>query len=172
MNLRDSVQKLRRLPHDEALLWKRISLLEPADAALLEAVLIRGQAATTVARMIGRPERTVRARVHRLCRRIASRTFIDAFQALPLLPPDDAKLARLHFCGGVSRRQLARRLGRSPHSVRRRLEHLQAQIELIKRLRRASRGAAAAWRDDEEAGSGRRRRDEALFDTPPQGAIA
>jgi len=153
MRLRHHIRELRRLPKEDQLLDDRIALLEPADRVLLQAVLMRGQSSTAAGRMLGEPGRTVRGRVHRLCRRMASRQFMYTLQALPFLSPSQAALARLHFCAGLSLRRLARRFGLSLHTVRRRLDSIRAEIDVITRLRREGRGAADAWESPWKDGS-------------------
>ena len=120
-----------------------MQLLAPPERELLEAVLIRGQSASSLARIMGVRPRTVRDRVRRLTRRLSSRRFLDAARALEYLPPDDAELARLHFCEGTSQRELARRRGMTSHALRRRMDRISAEIATVRRMRRAA--AVAQW---------------------------
>lgn len=137
LSLRESICRHRELPDDQEILTGRIELLAPADRELLEAVLIRGQSATSLARIMGVRPRTLRDRVRRLSRRVASRRFLDAARAMSYLPDEDAELARLYYCQGLSQRALAERLGVTSHSLRRRLDRIAAEIATIRRMHRS-----------------------------------
>jgi len=128
------------LPKDVDILVARAELLQPRDRDLIEAVFVRGQTVVSVARMMGLSPRKVSNRVKRLAARLASRKFLDAARALPYLPCDEAALASLRFCAGLSERKLAEKFGVSPHIIRRRLDRIGAQIGMIRRMQRAGKG--------------------------------
>lgn len=136
LSLRENICRQRHLPCDEEILRARAELLAPEDRELIEAVLIHGQSASSLARIMGVHPRAVRTRIHRLSRRLTSRPFLDAARALEYLPAEDAHLARLHFCQGASQRELARRLGMTSHVLRRRLDRISAEIATIRRMHR------------------------------------
>jgi DNA-directed RNA polymerase specialized sigma24 family protein len=136
--LRESICRQRNLPRDEGVLRGRLELLSDEDRELLESVLLRGQSASSLARIMGVRPRGVRRRVHRLVRRVTARSFLDAARALDYLPAGDAELARLHFCQGLSQRELCRRLKVTSHALRRRLDHITAEIATIRRMHRAA----------------------------------
>jgi len=131
--LREHICRSIRLPRNDEVLMGRAELLLPEDRLLVEAVLVRSQPTKTVAWMTGMPPRTVRRRIHRLSKRLTSRRFLNAARSLPYLDPDNARLARLHFCAGMSHRDLARELGVSVHTIRRRLDRIGAQIAMFTR---------------------------------------
>ncbi len=140
MQLREVILATRRLPQNDQIIIARAKLLTQKDMALVEAVLIRGQSAASVARLTGLPVRRIRAKVGRLSKRICSREFVEVARALPYLSASDAALARLRFCARVSQRRLSLWLRIKPHLLRRRLDRIRAQIATIGRLRRATRG--------------------------------
>jgi len=142
LTLKESIMRSTDLPRDEQVLMGRATLLARRDRELLEAVLIKGQSAPTLAGMMGITPRAVRRRVNRLAERLTSRAFLDAVRALPDLPPEDAELVRLRYGYGLSYRQLMSRLGLSWHVVRRRLDRISAKIEAIRWVsRRRAAGA-------------------------------
>ena len=140
LSLRESIVSARRLPRDAAVLAGRAELLAPEDRELVQAIVVNGQTATSVAAIAGLSARTVINRVKKLAARMASRTFLDAARAMPYLDQADAGLAALKFCSGLSDRKIAERTGLSAHAVRRRLDKIGAQIAMINRIRRAGGG--------------------------------
>jgi len=137
MSLKESIAKARKLPKDTDLLIARAELLAPADRELMEAIMVRGQSAASVARMTGRSARSTANRAKRLAKRLSSKRFLDAARALPYLDGSDARLACLRFCAGMSVRKLAEQTSTSPHVIRRRLDRVGAQILMIRRMQRA-----------------------------------
>ena len=150
VSLRENVMATFRLPRNESLLRGRAQLLEPDDRIIIEAVVIEGRSAESVARLQGVPSRRVRTRVRRLTQRLTSRRFLDAARSLPYLSPDDAHLARLSFCHGLSQRDICRRLGISSHGLRRRLDRIAGQVQTLRRHRRAG----GQWPADAPASEG------------------
>ena len=134
LSLKESLAQNQELPRTDSILMGRARLLEPPDRDLVEAILIRGQPATLVARMMGRDPKAVRERVRRLTKHLASRRFLDAARALSYLEPADAELARLKFCAGLTIDQVAGRLGLSSAALRRQLGRLVPQIAVVRRL--------------------------------------
>ena len=145
LTLRENICSASRLPRDTDVLIARADLLASEDRELVAAVMVRGQTAVSVSRMMGVSPRKVTNRIKRLAARLTSRRFLDAARALPYLPPEDAKLASLRFCAGLSERKLAEKLGSSPHYVRRHLDRITAQIAMIRRIRRGQDKGRAAW---------------------------
>lgn len=116
---------------NDSILLGRAELLDQADHDLVEAVLIAGQPATLVGRMVGLSPEQVRCRVRRLTKRLVSKQFVEAARALRYLSPPDAELARLRYCAFMDLETLARRLDIKPHALRRRLARIRAQIDVI-----------------------------------------
>ena len=131
LTLRESICRARPLPRNDEILMGRAELLKPQDRYVVEAVLVRNQPIRAIACMMGVSRRSVRNRVNRLGKRLASRGFLDAARALPYLSDEDARLAQM-------------RLGMSSHVLRRRLDCISAQIAIIRRIRK-SRGALARF---------------------------
>lgn len=134
LRLRESICQSQKLPRESDVLIHRAELLAPEDRALVEAILVRGQTAESVSRLTGQSSRTICNRIRKIARRLASRKFIYAARALPYLSDEDAILARRHFCAGVSLRRLACEMDSSEYAIRRKLNQLAAQIDLIRRL--------------------------------------
>ena len=134
LSLRENVFRARRLPRNEQILMGRAELLAREDRDLIEAVLVRGQTAESLARLAGRSGTAKRERVGRLTRRLSSRRFLDAARALAYLSDEDAMLARLAFCQRKPQRDLCERTGLTRHLLRRRLDRIAAQIQTIRRM--------------------------------------
>ncbi|MCK4602699.1 MAG: hypothetical protein KAU28_09545 [Phycisphaerae bacterium] len=132
--LRENLCRAHRLPRNDDILMGRAQLLEAKERELVEAILIRGQTAASVGRMMGISQRVVRNRISRIGRRLTSRRFLDAARALAYLAPDDRELVRLRFCHGATQRELAERFLLSPHMLRRRLDGVIAQIKTVRRM--------------------------------------
>ncbi len=139
LSLRENICRVRRLPKDPQLLIGRAELLIPEDRELVEAIFLRSQTAASLARIMGSTPRKVSNRVRQLARRMSSRDFLNAARSLPYISKEDAKLARLRFCAGLSERKLARKTGQSLHVLRRKLVSIRAQITTLNQIRRASR---------------------------------
>ena len=137
-----------RLPWNDDVIQSRVELLAPADRALVEAVLIRGQSTRSLSRLMGVSTRGVRDKVNRLTRRMAGSKFIAAARSLPHLSPEDAELAKLRFCQGYRLRGLCEHLGLTEHAVRRRLDRVEAEVQAINRItRRNAQQVAQAYRE-------------------------
>ncbi len=134
LQLKENLYRSRQLPRNDAVIMGRAELLDPEDRDLLEAVLMRGQKVSCLARMLGVTPRSLRSRLHRIACRLTSKVFLNAGRALPYLPDDDRKIARMKFCEGVSVRQISSRLGVTEHALRRRMDRINAQIETILRI--------------------------------------
>ncbi len=134
LTLKESICRTRQFPSDDSILLGRAELLGEDERDLIEAVFVRSQSSGSLARMMGVTESTIHRRVHRLCRRMTSNTFLDAARALPYLSQQDAILAKMRYCQGLSQRQLCRRLGLSYHALRRRLDQVGTRIDTIRRL--------------------------------------
>jgi DNA-directed RNA polymerase specialized sigma24 family protein len=134
LSLRENICRNYRIPSDRAVLMGRADLLARDDRDLVEAVMVHGQTAAALARISGRDADGLRRRVNRLCRRLASRRFLEAARLLPYLPAEDAEIVKLHFCQRLGHRRIAQATGLSVHAVRRRIDHLTAQIQTIRQL--------------------------------------
>lgn len=134
MPLKESVLQARRLPRNDDLLMARAALLSRDDRELIEAVFIRGQTTRSLSRMMGVEMRPLRNHVRRLAKRLASRKFLSVARALPYLSAADAQLARLRFCQGRTLRQLREQFNVSEHTLRRWLDHVAAQVAVIRRM--------------------------------------
>lgn len=147
MPLRESVLEARRLPRNDDLLMARATLLSGDDRELIEAVFIRGQTTRSLSRMMGVEMRPLRNRVRRLAKRLASRKFLDVARSLPYLSCPDAQLARLRFCEGRKLRQLRGHFNVSDHTLRRWLDHVSAQVAVIRRMsKQTAEGAGEDYR--------------------------
>lgn len=139
LSLRENLAVAVDLPKTDAVLMGRAELLAPADRDLLEAVLVHSQPTALLGRMLNVTPMAIRKRVHRLCKRISSPRFLEVARALGYLGAEDAKIARLYFCQAVPQRKLARQLGMTQHALRRRLDHIRAEVATIHRLRKTGR---------------------------------
>ncbi|MCD4823971.1 MAG: hypothetical protein K8S55_05150 [Phycisphaerae bacterium] len=136
VQLRENIYRTRHIPRTDAVLMGRAELLAPVDRDLIETILIRGQSAASVGRLMKISPRNVRQRVHRLGRRMTSRKFLDAARALPYLAVEDAEIARLYYCQCIPQRELGQRVGLTNHAIRRRLDFITAEIATIRRIRK------------------------------------
>ena len=139
ISLRESICESRGLPRNDAILMGRAELLSGQDRDLVEAVLVHGQSTSAVGRMTGLSARVVRRRLHRICNRLTSRSFLDVARALPYLSEADAELAQARFCRGATHMELCREFGLTWHALRRRLDKISAQIQMIHQLSRLAR---------------------------------
>ena len=135
LSLREDICDANRLGANPEVLTRRTYLLAPGDCDLMEAVLLRGQSAAGLARATGACPRAVLRRVRTLARRMTSRTFMQAARAMQHMSEQDAYMARLHFCQGLSQRELCQRLNLTAHTVRRRLDLVAAQVRVLSTLR-------------------------------------
>jgi hypothetical protein len=134
ISLRENICTAGKLPRNEGILMTRAELLAQEDRDLIEAVILRGQSAESVGRMMNASPRAIRQRVHRLGRRLTSKRFMDVARAMPYLLPQDALLSKRYFCQGASYRRLSREFGMTDHALRKRLDRIAAQIQAIRRL--------------------------------------
>ncbi len=138
LSLKESICSATRLPRTDAVLKGRARLLATDDRRLIEAVFLNNQPVSMLADIMGISPRGLRSRIRRLCRHMTSRRFLDAARALPYLPPDDARVARMIFCQRLPRAQVADEVGLTVHKLRRRIDRISAQIVTIRRLRRSN----------------------------------
>src|ERR1017187_2907094 len=111
LSLLDGYAQTKEMPeHQRDLVWLS-AFLQPDERALVMAVLVDGQPIKLAARLMGQPYMTVRSRVLKLSRQLASRKCLAAARLVPYLSPADATLAKLHFCSGHSCRRIGRMLG-------------------------------------------------------------
>ena len=116
--------------HQRNLVWL-CSFLEPDERALVMAVLVDGQPIRLAAQLMGQPYMTVRSRVNKLQRQLASRKCLAAARLIPHLSPSDAAIARLHFCSGQSCRCIGKKLGITLHALRRRFDRIAVRIDTV-----------------------------------------
>ena len=160
LSLRESICTGRGLLTDPEIIAGRAELLCSRDRELVEATLVRGQSVASVARIMGVSQKTLGRKVRGLAFRLASCRFLSAAKALPYLSTDEAEIARLRYCQGVSARRLAREHGVSGYVMRRRLDAISAKISAICRMVRdsARRMPQAMEAADEDAWSSSMRR--------------
>ncbi len=139
--IKEHICRSRRLPRSDEVLRGRAEFLTQDERDLVEAVILKGQPVKTVARMVNQPARTVRRRLHKITRRLASTRFLGALRAMPYLEPEDAYLATRWYCQDASQARLAQESGLTIHVLRRRLDQIAAQIAILDRQRRARRRA-------------------------------
>ncbi len=123
----------RKPPVSVNVLQRRAQLLSPIDREIVIAVLVRGQSAAAVGRIVGTDRSTLRRRVLKISRRITSRKFITAARAMPYLEREDAKIARLRYCEGATVASIGRQIGQASYYIRRRLDKIAAQMEVVGR---------------------------------------
>lgn len=143
LSLKEGILCAGKLPRDDQVIMGRAELLSTEDRNLIEAVVLHGQTAESLARLMGVSGRTIRRRVERLMARLASREFLQAARVLPYLAEEDARLARLAFCQQRSQRWLARHLNVTSHCLRRRLDQLAARIETLHKVMNRQRRETA-----------------------------
>ena len=131
--LRESIAKARKLPKSADLMIARAELLAPRDRALVEAVMLNHQSAEEIGRIAGINPRTVRYRVHKLTRRLASQKFLDAARLLLYLNPREAEVVRRYYCQGQSLRMVASDMGMTLHQVRREIDRLHGEMAYHRR---------------------------------------
>jgi hypothetical protein len=143
LSLKEGICLAGRLPRNDDVVMGRAGLLKAEDRDVLDAVVLRGQPVSSVARLMGVSPRVVRNRVLALSRRMGSRQFLDAARALPYLDAEDAAIAHATFCQGVPQRELCVKMGMTGHALRRRLDQISARIATIRLLKADSSGRNA-----------------------------
>lgn len=131
LSLRESLLEARDLPADPHVLLDRIHMLSQQDAEMMEAILVRGASAASVARLMQVDERSIRKRVAALARRLGSPPILEVARAMPHLGIRDQKLAVLNCCQRVSIAEIARRSGKSQWAVRKALSRVRAKIDAV-----------------------------------------
>lgn len=129
---------LRKRPEPglvELILMRSESLL-PADRALLDAYYARGVGAEDLARINGSAPRTIRRRVRTLSERVLDDAFVYVMRGIDRFAGTRRQVAKEVFLHGRSRREAARIIGLSLHTVRR---HCNAIEELALAERSPSR---------------------------------
>jgi DNA-directed RNA polymerase specialized sigma24 family protein len=134
-SFRDGVFEHRNLPHDPRRLAERFKHLSPRDRLILEMVLIRGQAAADIARVMDIDAKLMRRHIVRLCRRVTSFRFRQVTRIMPRLKEAEAQVAQLHFCQDIPMRQIARDMGVPIHRVRCLANRVLAKIEAFSELK-------------------------------------
>ncbi|HAU36374.1 MAG TPA: hypothetical protein DCX07_01485 [Phycisphaerales bacterium] len=137
-SLRENIARTCCLPRNDALLLNRARMLPRDERELVVAFFVHGQSVKSLASLVGRPTGTVRSRLWRLARRLASQKFLDVMRALPYLSPEDAALARMRYGQNLPRRVLCSRLGIKRYALTRRLVNLNAQVQALRRVRNPS----------------------------------
>jgi DNA-directed RNA polymerase specialized sigma24 family protein len=139
ISLKESIAQKADTPDTEAVLMGRAQLLAREDRDLIQAVIVDGQPASRLARLMDISASQLRKRIHRLCHRLASREFLSAARSLRFLPEEERRLARQYFCEGLSQRDLAAVTGESLHTIRRRLDRVRAKIAALTSLQQHRR---------------------------------
>ncbi len=119
LSLRDSIARSRPRIREDAVIEARAGLLLPEDRDLLLAVWTYHQPTRMLAELVGLTPQAVRRRVRLLIKRVHSERFVGAARAMHFLDAQQAEMARLHFCNGLSLRQTARAMRIGYHSARR-----------------------------------------------------
>lgn len=139
ITLKESIAQKVDTPDSEAVLMGRAELLAREDRDILQAVIVDGQPASRLARLMDISASQLRKRVHRLCRRLASPEFLTVARSLRFLPHNERLLARQYFCEGLSQRDLAAATGESLHTIRRRLDRVRAKIAALTSIQQGHR---------------------------------
>ncbi len=134
------------LPTDAAFLG-RSQLLDDQDRMLVEAILLRKQSAEAVSRLTGIKAYWIRFRVRQLVRLMTSAPFVRAMRAMPRLTPQDALVAKLRYCQGMSRRELCGRTGLSLYHLRRQLDRIDGLIARSRQGRESRTALADAQKN-------------------------
>lgn len=101
------------------------------DRALVEALVIRGEPAALIARLLGVGPKSVQRRADRLVRRLASPGFAFIAARLGRMPALRRSVAVMVLLHGRTQRDAAKELGVSIHEVRRHVVSLKAQCEAL-----------------------------------------
>ena len=133
--LRETIAKARKLPKSADLMIARAELLTPRDRALVEAVMLKNQSAEEIGRIADINPRTVRYRIHKLTKRMASQEFLDAARLLLYLNPHEGEVVRRYYCQGQSLRTVAEAMGMTLHQVRREIDRLHGEMAYHRRER-------------------------------------
>jgi len=95
--------------------------------------MLKNQSAEEIGMITGINPRTVRYRVHKLTKRLASQKFLDAARLLMYLNPREAELVRRYYCQGQSLRVVADAMGMTLHQVRREVDRLHGEMAYHRR---------------------------------------
>ena len=152
LSLRESIARTTQRPREDADIEARADLLPPDDRDLVLAVWTYQQPTRMVAEMTGASIAQVRRRARILVKRLHSDEFIGAARIMRFLNEEQAQVARLHFCHGLSVRATARATGIGYHTVRRLASEVRGLIDGFK-------GVAAERRAASRPGASRRLRE-------------
>jgi hypothetical protein len=114
---------------DPHILIGRCELLRPADRDLVVTLFGRHGSAELLAHLGHCHAQTIRRRYRKLLSRLHSERFLLAARSLPYLSGEQADLARLHICQGLSLRATARRIGLTYHQARKLLGQVHGVIQ-------------------------------------------
>lgn len=124
-------QDRRRLRRDRVeRLLQRAEHLSREDRLLIEQVYLHGIAVSDVARLSGKPARTLRRRITGLVQRMNSPLFEFVISHNDLLPPSMRRTADLVVLRGHSLRRASRASGQSLHHTRLHVRSLQVLARL------------------------------------------
>jgi hypothetical protein len=154
----DAFAQTKEMPNPRSNLAWLAGFLQPDERALVMAVLVDGQPIRLAARLMGQPYMSVRYRVRKLSRQLASRKCLAVARLMPYLSPVDATLAKLHYCSGHSCRRIGRMLGISHHDLRRRFDRIAVRIETVAQASKELEGPGIAFVDPADATHSHRRR--------------
>ena len=130
--LKEAIAKACQRVREDAVVEARAQLLPSTDRDLLLAVWMHHQPTRMIARMCRRSPRAVRRRVRTLIDRLHSERFVGAARAMRFLNPQQAELARLHLCHGLSVRSAGRAMGVGYHRARRLATEVEGVIRGLK----------------------------------------
>jgi len=139
LTLKESILRERLGVEDDAIVELRSQFLPAAERDLLRAAWIHGLPLAQLARLSGLTLRQVRYRVRLLIARVHSPEFVGTVRLLPVLSVEQAAVARLHVCHGLSVQAVSRQLAAPYFRVRRVVAELGAVFRSARRLARLTR---------------------------------
>ena len=139
--LKESILRGRPGIEDDAIVEARSRFLPLTERDLLRGAWIYGQPVAQLARLSGLTPRQVRYGVRLLIARVHSPGFVGTIRLLPMLNIEQAAVARLHFCHGLSLHTVSRRLTAPYFRVRRVVAELGAVFGSARRLAKLTRMA-------------------------------
>lgn len=129
LSLQESWAVRKEFVTDPHILIGRCELLCPADRDLVVALFGHHGSAELLAHLGHCHVQTIRRRYRKLLARLHSERFLLAARSLPYLSGEQAALARLHICQGVSLREAAGRIGLTYHQARKLLHVIHGVIQ-------------------------------------------
>ena len=137
IKFRDKLLQYQRLTRSDSVLLTRAQLLDDCDRMLVEAIILHGQNGEAVGRMTGLKSYWIRRRTRRLVGLITSATYAHVMKILPRLSPEDAQVAKLRYCQGLSLADIGCRMDLTRYQLGRRLDRIRGRIVAAARGRRS-----------------------------------